>query len=275
MGRSKNRRRADSAERAVAMRSVASRLGGLAFKLGAAVAVTCVLFFGGKHLHSWATTSPTFALAKITVRGNVRADGVELTRLAGLARGQNLFSLDVETLQRAVEQHPWVRSAKIRRHFPSSLSIVVEEHEPAAMVSLGELYLLDEQGEPFKKVTAGDALDLPLVTGVTRDEYVGKPEESATRFLKALRTLSAFNDEEISEVRLEGDDVTVVTAKGTELRLGGEVSSEKLARLARVRSELQRRGQRAEVIHLDNRVRPGWVTVKVSSQLSERKQRVD
>ncbi|HYO69285.1 MAG TPA: cell division protein FtsQ, partial [Archangium sp.] len=41
-------------------------------------------------------------------------------------------------------------------------------------------------------------------------------------------------------------------------------------RLSRVREELRARGLSAEVIHLENRARPGWVAVKISSPVSER-----
>lgn len=272
LGRGKNRRRTDAAQRAEAMKSFASRAATLVVRLGAALAILAVLFFGGRAAYNWATTSPTFALKTVTVSGTHHSDQSDLCRMAGLTRGQNLVLLDVDAATRAMEQHPWVRSATITRHFPNALSVEIQEHVPAAMVALGELYLLDDQGEPFKKLTAGDSLDLPLVTGLTREDYVARREDCEALMRKALETAHAFGTAQaVSEVRISNDEFTVVTTDGTEVRLGDEATPEKLQRLARVRAELKRRGLSAEVIHLDNRVRPAWVTVKVSTPLSERK----
>jgi cell division protein FtsQ len=74
-------------------------------------------------------------------------------------------------------------------------------------------------------------------------------------------------------VRLSPVDeaLTLVSSTGQEVQLGtGEGLEQKLQRLARVRGELAERGLSAEVIHLDNRARPGWVAVKLSGAGSER-----
>lgn len=253
------------------MRSVASSLASVIVRLCAVLAVCAGLFFGGRYAHSWATTSPSFALKSISVSGTDRSDKVELARLAGLSPGLNLFRMDVGGMTRAVEQHPWVRTASVTRHFPSSVSLEVVEHRPAALAALGELYLLDEDGEPFKKLEASDDLDLPLVTGISRDAYVEKPEAAASRFRAALdlialyRQVKAADGDAVSEVRVSGHEYALVTAGGTEIRLGRDGWEAKLARLEKVRAELRRRGQSADVIHLDNRVRPGWVAVKLSA----------
>lgn len=277
LARGKNRRRGDTAERAQAMKSVASRAGQLFVRALIATVIGVGLFYGGRYGWEWATTSKTFALATVTVEGAKRADKAELARLGGLTAGQNLFLLDLTQSTRAIEQHPWVRTVEVARHFPSSVAVKVEEHVPAAMVSLGELYLLDREGEPFKKLTARDALDVPLVTGISREEYVEDGPAATEAFKKALATAAAYDEaqkdpkERVSEIRIGDDGLTVIALSGTEVRLGEDASSEKLARLSRVRSELRRRGLVADVIHLDNRVRPGWVTVKLSTLPSERR----
>lgn len=276
-GRGKNRRRVEPGERVKSLTSVASAVVAVLVRVVAAAVIVGALVVGGRYAHQWATTSATFSLKNIVLEGTSRADQVDLCKLAGLVPGQNLFKLDVDQARRAMEAHPWVRRVDITRHFPSSVAVKVEEHEPAALVALGDLYLLDREGEPFKKLTAGDALDLPLVTGITRERYMEKPEEAGEAFRHAMSIADRFEEfqkdskERVSELRLSGNDVVVITSSGTEVRLGEDATAEKLERLGRVHTELRRRGLSAEVIHLDNRVRPGWVTVKVSTPLSERK----
>jgi cell division protein FtsQ len=74
----------------------------------------------------------------------------------------------------------------------------------------------------------------------------------------------------LSEVRVAAEGLVLVLADGTEARLGEGDTDAKLQRLSRVREELRARGLSAEVIHLENRARPGWVAVKLSSPASER-----
>lgn len=276
-GRGKNRRRVDAGERAKSLTSIVSSIVSVLVRIAAVAVLVGALVVGGRFAHQWATTSATFALKSVAVEGTSRADKLDLCKLAGLVPGQNLFKLDVDQARRAMEQHPWVRRVEITRHFPSAVGVRVEEHEPAALLALGDLYLLDREGEPFKKLTAGDTLDLPLVTGITREQYMEKPEAAGEAFRRVLAIADRFEEfqkdskERVSELRISGNDVTLVTSTGTEVRLGEDATAEKLERLGRVHKELHRRGLSAEVIHLDNRVRPGWVTVKVSSPLSERK----
>jgi cell division protein FtsQ len=273
--RGKNRRKIDAAERAAAFKGALARVLRVGVRVSIAIVLLSGAYFGAGRLHVWVTTSPRFALQAITFAGASRADPGELARSAGLVKGVNLFQLDLAAAQRALEQHPWVREAEVTRHFPAAVSVRIAEHVPAALVSMGDLYLLDREGEPFRRVQPGDALDLPLVTGVSRESYVQEPAAAAESFRRALAALDAYarleKGDRISEIHVEPRGLSFFTAAGTELRWGDGPSPERLARLSRVRAELARRGLTAEVIHLDNRVRPGWVAVKLSTSPSERR----
>ena len=139
----------------------------------------------------------------------------------------------------------------------------------AAMVSLGDLYLLDEDGEPFKRVQPSDALDLPIVTGVEREDCVARHDETVLRLTTALALARAYSasakGNPLSEIHLELEGVTLITADGEHVQLGEGAWPEKLERLARVRQELKARALTAAVIRLDNRARPSSVTVSLQT----------
>jgi cell division protein FtsQ len=275
-GKSRNRRRQDVAQRKEAVKGAVRTHGPSVLKAIVLTTVTAGLIWGAVELRAWALASPRFALQDVSFSGLERASRAELVRLSGLATGQNLFALDVGALEKAMGQHPWVRSVAVTRHFPASVSVEVVEHVPAALAVLGELYVLDEDGEPFKRVTPGDGLDLPLVSGVTREAYLADATEARERFRKGLVVARAYEalgptpQDRLSEVRVDVASVTLVSVSGQEVRLGEGEAEAKLQRLARVRRELRTRGLAAEIIHLDNRARPGWVAVKLSSAVSER-----
>ncbi|CAM3648040.1 FtsQ-type POTRA domain-containing protein [Corallococcus sp. ZKHCc1 1396] len=270
-GKNKKRRHLDTASRNTAVKgAVRSHGPRVAKALGLTVA-TAALVWGGIELRAWARVSPHFALESVTFTGLERASRPELLKLSGLAAGQNLWSLEPAALAKAMGQHPWVRTVEVTRRFPRGVSVEVLEHAPAALAVLGDLYVLDEEGEPFKRVTPGDGLDLPLVTGLERDAYVADADAVRARFREALDVTRAYarllpgRSERLSEVRLENSGLALVTATGQEVRLGAGDTEVKLQRLARVRRELSTRGLAAAIIRLDNRARPGWVAVRLSS----------
>ncbi|HSP81679.1 MAG TPA: FtsQ-type POTRA domain-containing protein [Myxococcaceae bacterium] len=274
--RSRNRRRQDAAQKKEAVKGAVRVHGPGLLKAILLTGLTLALAWGGVELRRWALTSPTFLLKETTFAGLQRAGPGELLKLSGLTVGQNLWSLDVEALERAMLAHPWVRSVEVTRRFPSSVSVEVSEHVPAALAVLGDLYLLDEQGEPFKRLQPGDRVDLPLVSGMSREDYLADEAGVRERFRRALEVAEAYAEsgpgqrERLSEVRVSPAGLVLVLSDGLEVRLGEGETEARLERLARVRAELRARGLSAEVIHLDNRARPGWVAVKLSSPNSER-----
>ena len=243
-------------------------LGGpLLLRVVLTLAAMGVLGWGLLCLDDWASRSPHFALRTVRVRGLQRATEHELLRLAGVAPGTNLWSLDPATVAQAMGAHPWVRTVEVTRSLPDTLQLRVDERTPVALASLGDLYVVDADGAPFKRVSAAEALDLPLLTGLTREAAEKDPDGTAARLREALAVAGAygraFERPRLSEVQLGEAGFELINADGVRVVLGREDLDGQLQRLRRVRDELQQRGLLASAIHLENRVRPGWVAVKV------------
>ncbi len=254
------RRRADgAASRASRGRTV---LRGLVL-LGALLSLAWV----GLQLDAWASRSPRFALRNFQSSGLHRATEKELLRLAGIAPGTNLWSLDASAVAQAMGAHPWIRTVEVTRSLPDTLRLRVEERAPVALASLGDLYVVDADGAPFKRVSPAEALDLPLLTGFTREQAEKDPAGTATRLREGLGVADAyrrvFERPRLSEVEVREASFELVIADGVRVVLGRDDLDGQLRRLQRVRDELQHRGLAAAAIHLENRVRPGWVAVQV------------
>ena len=254
------RRAAMERDRA-AWRSVADA----ALRTLAAAAVSAALSLGAWEAYCWATASSAFALREIRFSGLAHAREAELIQRGGLGLGENLFRLDLDRAARAMEGHPWVASAALERRLPGTILASVVEHRPAALVQLGGLYVLDEEGRLFKRAAPDDGLDLPILTGVSREAWAERAPEQQLRLFGALHLIdtwqaSGFSIASLSEVRLdEGGGFTVFAHDGTavqEVRLGSTDVSLKLQRLAQIRAALARRGERASRIDLDNPARP-------------------
>ena len=272
--RKKNRRRVDVAKKTGELKAAAKHHAPTALKVLISALVTGALAYGSVLGYRFATTSPTFALGHIKVSGADRANENALVKLGGITLGTNLFVLDTSAIERALIAHPWVKRVSVQRRLPSTLSIEVTEHNAVAMMSLGDLYLVNSEGEPFKRVQANEALDLPLLTGVEREDFVAHREASLAAVRQTLAVVEAYSasaaskGHPLSEVHVDEAGVTLVTDSGEEIKMGEGGLSEKLERLERVRRELTSRQLTAELIRLDNRARPNWVTVQPHIQPS-------
>lgn len=254
-------RRAAAAEDRAAWKS---RLEGALRTLAAAM-LSAALSLAAWQTWRWATHSDMFALREIRFSGLVHAREPDLLHRSGLAPGENLFRVDLARAARALESDPWVSSARLERRLPATVLVSVTEHRPAALVQLGALYVLDDEGRVFKRSAPEDALDLPIVTGLSREAWLEHKPELQLRLFAALHLLdtwqaAGFSTSSLSELRLdEGGGFTLFAHDGAqvqEIRLGASEISLKLSRLAQVRAALARRGERATRIDLDNPARP-------------------
>jgi cell division protein FtsQ len=162
--------------------------------LVAGAGILCAIGGTAWASYRFVTTSPRFAITKIEVRGNEHL--ATETILAGVSArvGDNVFATNLDALADELRVNPWIANADVRRELPHTLVISVREHAPAALVQLGGLYLVDDEGHPFKRaeLAAEDGAGLPIVTGLERTAYVADPAGTAAKVKNALAALTRW-----------------------------------------------------------------------------------
>ena len=273
-----------------------ARLSGpIAGRAGSAVRVlmVCAFIVGagalGRFVQRHLTTAPAFQLDRIDVKGLSRLERAELLETAGLTLGMNVFARSPDDVRARLLRHPWIVSADVQRRLPSRFEILVRERDPVALFVVeacppataspdvtpcddpSALYLVSAEGKMFKRLSGKDPVDLPVITGVTRDRLARDPDFSrrvlidAVALLQEYQNSGLFQRSAIGEIHVEandglslyiGDDLTYV-------RLGTPPFTQKLSRLKRVFERLQREQAHAEYVYLDNEQHPERVTVRV------------
>ena len=159
----------------------------------------------------WLMRSPLFPLREITVEGDFTRNSVATVRAAaGPMLAGNFFSLDLQRGRAAFESVPWVRRAVVRRVWPGTLHVRLEEHRAAALwegsaeggIGGDSDKLVNTHGEVFQ-ANVGDVEDdaLPRLAG---------PEGSAAQMLALYRRLQpAFESTDMLVERL------VLTQRGS------------------------------------------------------------
>jgi len=85
-----------------------------------------------------------FPVSEVQVVGDLRyVDRETLQAIVNSHAESGFYGVDLQQLRESVEAVPWVRSASVRRLWPSALMVKVEEHEARARWNEGELISRD------------------------------------------------------------------------------------------------------------------------------------
>lgn len=163
------------------------------------VAVGAGLHFGiAMALDRVLYTNPRYELTKIEIEPSGHFSPRLIRQAAGLEPGQNLWTLDLRQITHDLEKLPYVSNAKVERHFPDTVSILIHERVPVVKIvglniDLGtrELFYLDRDGVVLKPREDETALLLPEIIGLTNAEDELEPgmkleQSSLTRALQII-----------------------------------------------------------------------------------------
>lgn len=243
-------------------------------RVGEALSVVPVLALlagtvvGGRYGHRWLTHTPRLGARTLEVSGNAHATRDEVLAAAHLAPGTNVLAVDLERAARQIERLPWVARATVTRQLPDTVRVAVEERSPAALVAAGGLYLASADGTLFKRAEPGDPVDLPVVTGLSRELFRERPDGARQEVRDALALIGDLESAQLGsasrlqEVHHDDTGDLSVMLGGTYVWLGRGPYRSKLSRLRVVLGELRRRGLEPSEVHLESDRHPERVTVR-------------
>ncbi len=226
------------------------------FPVAAAVLAFLLLGAGGAAAYSWLGRSAIFSVRVVDMNPCAHVKGDEVSAiLKGVARG-NIWSLSKEEIGRRILSHPFVREVVVRKAFPDKLVVSIEEREPVAMVNLDALYYVDERGNIFKRLTAYDAKNFPILTGFSRDDLASRDPVTIRNLKKTIDLLrhaeAGTLNRNISEVHFDAQDgFTLVTRDfGLQLKIGTMDFGEAMRRVEEAIPKLASLGGEKKVVDL-------------------------
>ncbi len=113
-----------------------------------------------------------FKVKKVIVSGESRYSAEEVLEAAGIAEGENLFFLNkVAITNRIFRDRPYLDTVSIRRRFPDTVEIILQDCVPSAAVSFQNRYwLVDKKGKILEEISQEQAAGHCLVTGLELEE---------------------------------------------------------------------------------------------------------
>ena len=170
-------------------------------------------------------TSERWPIRWLEVNGKFQRVSAEQLR-ANLTShtGTNFFTVDLRELQEAATRISWVSAARIRKQWPDTIRVEVEEYVPVAHWNRGQL--IADTGAPFSVPEADAIQGLPWLSGP--EGRLGEVLETWVAVDRMLTPLGL----EIAQMRLDRRGAwSMVLDNGTHVQLGRDATVERLQRL--------------------------------------------
>ena len=185
----------------------------------------------------------------VVFTGNKHLTDDELKVLAGVHANDSLIAISNKKVSLRLLKSPWIKSISVRKQFPGTLSMAIDEAVPFALLDMNSrLFLIDEKGK-FLEELKGDSIPfLPVITGDPFREKEG--------FSEAINLARLMNDKGFSPGRDHIDIFArkphelTVTIDGTVVKMGSGMLEEKLKRLIELEDEIKNRGIPVDYIDL-------------------------
>ena len=173
----------------------------------------------GWTIHTAVLRSAYFRVRVVEANETAHLDRRAIVDLMGLGEPVNLFRFDPQAAEDALASHPWVARARVRTVLPDRVEAEIEERTPAGVLVLDSLFLVDDTGSPVVPADPADARALPLITGLTRQDYERDDEGTRARLRQALAVARVYAQSPLAALR-PLSDVHLAPGGRTELMLG-------------------------------------------------------
>lgn len=227
--------------------------------------------YGVFVVKDWVETSPRLPLRTVAVVGSddqALSDEriAEIRAFADLEDGEPWLGIKTDEVAARVEQHPFVREARVQRRPPDALEIIVALRSPIAVLRQDDrLYLVDDEGEVMKRARPGDGTDLPLISLEPPGDTAGSTLPALGDALSIIEAAARHGlGARLSEVvAVPGAGFEIVVDDGARARLGASDYDLRIRRLLATEERLKESGRAFSFMWLDDAERPERVAVRL------------
>lgn len=107
-----------------------------------------------------------FTVDTVLISGCNRVKKMDILNTISLKKGTNIFLVHPSELANEVKQLTWVSAVYVRRRLPSTIELIIQEHEPLALWhNEGKAYLISKIGDHIRDVDLKKFKHLPSIVG--------------------------------------------------------------------------------------------------------------
>jgi cell division protein FtsQ len=193
-----------------------------------------------------------FSVDDVKISGH--RETAELAILEKLEVEGSLVGFDVEAARARVAALPWVARAEVRKFYPSTLIVELDERRPFALWQRnGEVFVIDRGGTEIVPLAEGRFAKLPFIVGEGANEHV-------TDLVTTIQAEPAVAARMRAAVLIAGRRWDLHLDNGVTIKLPEKNPGAALAQLVKLEAERQLLAR--DVIVVDLRL-PDRVTVRL------------
>ncbi|APO68217.1 cell division protein FtsQ [Rhizobium gallicum] len=178
-----------------------------------------------------ATTAAGFAIEDVKVSGNSETSEIEIFELLGLDGTTSLVALDVDAARRKIVKLPWVESVEVRKIYPKTIEVKLQERQAYAIWQHGqELSLIERNGSVIAPLRDNKFSTLPLVVGRDAESAAASLEGEFSKWPDITSRVKAY-------VWVSGRRWDLHMDNGVVVKLPSDDVDQALARLSKFNKE--------------------------------------
>jgi len=211
----------------------------------------CGSFYTVMKIYLFLITGDHFEVKRTRIvcrREFVRQD---IQALLDASKLGNLLLLDISRLQDRLETHRWIKEARLRKIFPSSLEVEIQEREPAALLGIGGRFILiDQEGVLLESLVSREGVNLPLL--IDSSQFHERYQQKLALAWECLASLTPGEAAGLDALDLSrtGSISVLFPDHSTRLVLGGDHFAENLRYYLSSREGLERLAGPLEYVDL-------------------------
>lgn len=162
----------------------------------------------------WSLISNNLILEEISFSNTKIIEENEFYDLTQEFLGKPLESVNISSVSKIIENHPYIEAARVSKWYPSKIKIELIEREPIAILNVEPLILLDKNSFVLPKRIIKSDINLPILNNFNTNinlypsgrKVLSENVENSIIWLQKIKTKypSLYND--ISEMKMTSDN---------------------------------------------------------------------
>ena len=135
---------------------------------------------------------------EVIVEGRSKTRKSVLLQALQVSEGDNILAINITEMKDRINKLPWVKSARIERHFPNKISLTLFERTPMARWQTNRmLKLIDVHGDVIPIVDLTRFSNLPIIIGKNAPKIAGQILNTLSNephLFKRVKSLTLVSD---------------------------------------------------------------------------------
>ena len=93
----------------------------------------------------WSTYRNIFDTRNLNISGDVILDQEDYYEIIGEIKGKKISEINSRKLSSKLERNPYVKAARVSKHYPNKVNIDIVEREPIAIINNKKQFMIDSE----------------------------------------------------------------------------------------------------------------------------------